>query len=174
MTTIGSVFTHLVRHPGEMLLRRWNWKSALYSSIVRSLLFLFLNLRSGWQAAAGAMMAEFTYRAATAGFYGALTQSFRKVEPRWQGNVVALGLLTVLSHSIEFAIHYTRGTPNLAASIAGSCLFTAISTLFNLHAMRHGVLVTGGEGYTVLEDLRRLPEVLYSLVSAAPRQREAS
>lgn len=169
MTTVGSVLENLVRQPGELLLRRWNWKASLSSSLIRSVLFFAVNIGSGWNAAAGAMVAEFCYRAATAGFYGALTQSFRKVEPRWKGNLAAAMLLMTVSHSTELALHWARGTPNLAASIAASCCFTAISTLFNLHAMRSGVLVTGGEGHGLRTDLKLLPQVFASLLPRAVR-----
>lgn len=116
------------------------------------------------------MGAEFLYRAATAGFYGALTQSFRKVEPRWKGAAVATVLLVGVSHSIEFGIHWLRGTPNLWGSMAASLCFTALSTLFNLHAMRQGVLVTGSEGYSLWTDLRMLPRVV-AMIGAGPRAR---
>lgn len=159
MKTLDQVFWNLWRNPGELLVRRWNWKSALYSSLCRSSLFFAVNLSAGWNAALLAMGAEFAYRSVSAGFYGALTQSFRHVEPRWQGMVAAMVVLVGLSHSIEFGIHWMRGTPNLLGSIAASCCFTVISTAFNLHAMRRGVLVTGTGGHGLLTDLRLLPTI---------------
>jgi hypothetical protein len=163
MHTIGAVLRELRKAPGELLVRRWNWKSALYSSICRSALFFAVNVGAGLGEAAGAMGAEFVYRAATAGFYGALTQAFRKVEPRWHGAVAATSMLVVVSHTIEFAIHWLRGTPNLAGSIGASVAFTAASTLFNLHAMRQGVLVTGAEGKSLGADLRILPSIVAAI-----------
>jgi hypothetical protein len=159
MKTLDQVFAKLWSNPGELLVRQWNWKSALYSSLCRSSLFLAVNLGAGWRAALGAMAAEFAYRSVSAGFYGALTQSFRHVEPRWQGMVVATALLIGVSHTLEFTIHWARGTPNLWASMGASCCFTALSTLFNLRAMRRGVLVTGKDGHSLLTDLRLLPTV---------------
>ena len=41
----------------------WNWKSALYSSVLRGLIFFFANLTAGLHAAEGAMLAEFVFRA---------------------------------------------------------------------------------------------------------------
>ena len=164
MTTISSVLRALWRTPGELLVRRWNWKAALCSSVCRSSLFLFVNLNAGAREAAGAMAAEFVYRALTAGFYGALTQSFRKVEPPWRGDVAATLLLIGVSHTLEFALHLARGTPNLLASIGASIVFTACSTLFNLNAMRQGVLVAGSGGYSLLTDVRLIPGVIAGLV----------
>lgn len=161
MKTVDQVLIGLWRKPGELLVRRWNWKSALYSSLCRSSLFFAVNLSAGWEQAAWAMAAEFAYRSVSAGFYGAMTQSFREVEPKWQAMLAATVLLISVSHSVELAIHWARGTPNLWASIGASCCFTTISTLFNLQAMRRGVLVTGRGGHGLLTDLRLLPSVFF-------------
>jgi hypothetical protein len=158
--TAAAALSTIVRNPHEVLWRQWNWKSALYSSLCRAGIFFAVNATAGYKAAAGAMLAEFTYRAVTAGFYGSLTQSFRRVEPRWHGTACALALLVTLSHSLELLVHWLRGTPNLGASIAASMCFTVLSTLFNLHAMRQGVFVTDHEARSLWEDLRSLPRVL--------------
>lgn len=159
----------MVDSPVELLVRRWNWKSALFSSLFRGGLFFGVNLRAGMDAAVGAMLAEFLYRAATSGFHGALTQSFRKVTPEWHGTLAALILLPLAGHSLEFLIHWARSTPILGGSIAASAGFTLLSTLYNLHAMRQGVLVTGGEGRPLLHDLRSLPRVTLTFLLWMPR-----
>jgi hypothetical protein len=158
--TLRSAFIQLVSDPVSALLYRWNWKAALFSAIFRGGIFFLVNLDAGLQAAAGALTIEFLYRSFTAGFYGALTQAFRKVEPAYQAGV-AVGLgMPVLAHSIEAAVHLVHGTPNLATSIAASVLFTFLSTHFNLYAMRHGVLIAGPEAATLSSDLRNIPAVL--------------
>jgi hypothetical protein len=157
MRTPGEVLAGLWREPVELLVRRWNWKSALCSSICRATIFFVVNSSAGMEAAGRAMAVEFVYRALTAGFYGALTQSFRQVEPKWKAMASAAVLLVGVSHSIEFLLHWARGTPNLAASMAASMAFTLVTTVFNLHAMRRGLLVTGGGGYGLWTDLRMLP-----------------
>jgi hypothetical protein len=106
------------------------------------------------------MLAEFAYRGVTAGFYGGLTQAVSQSHPR--KTAAATGAIVVLSHIVEFTVHWLRGTPNLRASIAASACFTVLSTLFNLHAMRRGVLVTGSGGSSLSEDLRALPRTLAS------------
>jgi hypothetical protein len=121
-----------------MLLRQWNWKSALFSSLIRAAIFFVANLTAGWNAASGAMFAEFLYRAVFAGFYGSLTQAFRKAHPAWAANLTVIILLPLISHSIEFFVHLLRGTPNLKASIIISMCFTAVSTLFNIFSYAPG------------------------------------
>ena len=166
--TVGSALLQLVRNPGELLVRRWNWKSAVLSPLFRSQIFLAVNLRAGWKAALGAMAAEFAYRSLAAGFCGALTQVFRGAEPAWMAGFAVAILLPLVSHSIELLIHWLRGTPNLWASIAASAIFTAISTVFNWYAMRKGVFVVGEGSASLVADLRRIPRILFEFVVLGP------
>jgi hypothetical protein len=166
--TVAQCFRELATRPGELLLRRWNWKSAVFSSIIRALIFFFANIRSGWHAAFGALFAELLYRGVTAGFYGALTQAFGEVEPEWAAGVTVSLLLPVVSHAIEFGVHWLRGTPHLKASIISSASFTILSTLFNVYAMRRGVLVVGYSAGSVGSDMRRIPRLIAGFVACAP------
>jgi len=159
---IADVF----RNPQGVLIARWNWKSAIFSSLTRGAVFFTATASAGLNAALGAMYAEFAYRSITAGFYGALTQNFRRAEPRWQASLAAGVGIPVFSHAVEFAIHSLRGTPNLRATILASICFTIVSTLFNLHAMREGVLVVGENAGSVASDLRALPRTIVSFLTS--------
>ena len=161
------VLRRLVADP-FYLIRHWNWKSATCSSILRAGIFFGANLPAGWRAAAAAMMTEFVYRALTAGFYGAMTQAFRQAEPEWAAGLVVMFLLPVASHSLELTVHLLRGTPKIITSLVSSVVFTALSTLFNLYAMRRGALVVGAEGGSVAADLRRLPRLIVGFTIAGP------
>jgi hypothetical protein len=162
---------------GHLLARRWHWKAAILSAASRGLLFFVVNLGAGLDAAGSAMLAEFTLRAVTAGFYGALTQTFASLQPAWAATLAASLLLPVTAHSVEFALHYVRGTPALAASIGASAAFTVISTQFNLYAMRRGVLIVGAGRLSLAGDLKRLPLVVAGFcaggVTAAARSAAA-
>ena len=166
--SLAGVLRSLVSHPTELLLRRWNWKAALFSSMIRGLLFLGVNAGSGWRAAAAAGAAEFLYRAATAGFYGSVTQSFRRVEPPWHAAVAVLILLPAISHTVEFAIHWMRDTPRLGASIAASLCLTVLSTTFNLYAMRRGALVVGAGERSLWSDIKGLPGLIAGYLASGP------
>jgi hypothetical protein len=155
-------------NPRELLIRQWNWKSAVFSTSIRALIFLFTNLTAGWRAAAGAMAAEFVFRAVTSGFYGSLIQAFRNAEPAWTASLTVLILLPLVPHSLEFGIHLARGTPKLAPSMIASVAFTEISTLFNLYAMRRGALVVGSEASSMAADMRRIPRLIIGFVAAGP------
>ena len=166
--TVFEVFRKLWQCPGELLLRRWNWKSAVVSSLIRAMIFLICNLKAGWLAASGAMLAEFAYRCATAGFYGALTQAFRKVRPIWTANLVVMFLLPLVSHSVELTVHLLRGTPKLFVSIVYSACFTMVSTLFCIYAMRRGAFIVGEESCSAVNDMRRIPGLIAGFVACGP------
>jgi hypothetical protein len=166
--TVISVLTQICRDPLGTLIYRWNWKSAIFSPVFRAMIFFFANLSAGWRAATAAALFEFLYRAPSAGIYGALTQAFRTAHPAWAAGLTTMLLLPLVSHGIEFLLHLARGTPRLGASILASCCFTMLSTLFNLFAMRRGVLVTDVDGGSIGSDLRRLPQVVLAFLLVGP------
>lgn len=168
-TTVSGVCRQLLSDPVRTLLWKWNWKSALFSSTIRAAIFFFTNLSAGLAAAGGAMAAEFAYRAVFAGFYGSLTQAFRRAEPAWKANLTAMVLLPAVSHALELLVHVWRGTPNLSLSIGSSMAFTAISTSYNLYAMRRGALIVGDGSRSVIDDLRRTPGLIFGFLAAGPK-----
>ena len=173
--TALEVFREIRARPGELLIRRWNWKSAAFSSALRAGIFFCVNLPAGRRAALGAMLAEFLYRGVTAGFYGAITQAFGEADPAWTAGLIVMFLLPLVSHSVELCVHLLRGTPNIFGSVAASVAFTALSTLFNLYAMRRGALVVGSGASSVGEDLRRMPGLIVGFVGClfVSRRRQA-
>jgi hypothetical protein len=162
---LGHVLRECVSRPVETLVRRWNYKAAITSATARALLFLAVNTSAGASTALAAAGAEFCYRATMSGFYGALTQHLGRVEPARVGWLAAVIGLPLLGHGGELLLHWTRGTPNLGASLAASMCLTALSTSFNLFAMRRGVLVVGAPGrQTLWRDLCALPSVARDFV----------
>lgn len=155
-----AVIRLVMRHPWQYLLRRWNYKSAVMSSLIRAQLFFVVNLAAGPEAAVAAMLTEFVFRFTMAGVYGALTQAFRHVQPERIATLVAMILLPTVGHSLEFVVHLMRGTPHLAVSIAASVALTAVSTAFNLYAMRRGAFITGEGSGTLWSDLIRVPALM--------------
>ena len=168
--TAGAVLTGLMRHPVRYLVHRWNWKSAVLSSLFRAAIFFFANLVAGWHAALGALLAELMLRGATSGFYGAITEAFSAARPVWAGMMAAMVVLPILNHSLEFLVHWLRGTPKLGLSISASVVFTAFSTAFNVYAMRHGVFTVGSKSKSLGEDFSRMLPLLGQFLLAGPRE----
>lgn len=167
--TVGAVLEELLRHPARLLIERWNWKAAVLSSLLRAAIFFFTNLVAGWHAAVGALLAEMALRTATSGSYGAITEAFSEAQPAWAAMAAALVVLPVMNHSLEFLVHWLRGTPKLGLSMTASVMFTALSTSFNLYVMRHGVLTVGGRSKSLREDLALLLPLLGQFLLAGPR-----
>ena len=165
---LRSALYGLLSRPVELVVRRWNWKAALTSSVVRGLIFFFANIGSGWHAALGAMSAEYLYRAITSGFYGAITQHLGEVEPEWEGAVCAMIVLPLASHSLEFLVHWLRATPHLKTSIVAWLCFTVFSTLFNHYAMRRAAMVVGQHSKSIGHDMRAMPRMITGFVAVMP------
>lgn len=161
---MGEVLARLVRHPGDLLFSRWNWKSALWSALWRGAIFLAVNHRAGWQAASAAVVAEATYRAFVSGVHGAFAQALRHATPWWLSAVVIVVLLPAALQLLEFVIHWAGGTPRLLASVVLSTAFTAVSSLFNWYAMRRGVMLVGVEGRPLADDVREFPRLVVAFV----------
>ena len=87
--TLSEAFRYLLRHPLRVLLVHFNWKTAVFSTLLRCAIYFFTNLSAGPDAAAAALVTEVSYRAILVGLEGALTQTFRQVEPAWQATAGA-------------------------------------------------------------------------------------
>ncbi|WP_031495649.1 hypothetical protein [Bryobacter aggregatus] len=162
--SVHAVLVRLVRHPWREIVLRWNWKSAVTSALIRAVIFFVANLSAGRAAAVGAMEAEFLWRFAVAGFVGSIIQSLRRAEPLWQATLITAVVLPLLNHSIEFLVHYTRGTPKLMTSILASVCFTVIAMLFNAYAMRRGAMIIGKEGRPLWRDLLDMPRLIWGFL----------
>jgi hypothetical protein len=167
--SVGQVLRRFVFAPRKHLLERWNWKSALLSSWLRAAIFFSVNLTAGWAAAVAAMSTELVFRGITSGFYGAISEGLAEAEPPWAAALGVLVAVPLVNHSLEFGVHWLRGTPKLLPSIAASVVFTALSTLFNLYAMRRGALIVGTGRGSLREDLRRSPALLRDFLLCGPR-----
>jgi hypothetical protein len=167
--TIRGVLRWMIASPRDALLARWNYKSAVLSSLFRGAIFFGANLAAGLEAAVAALVTEVCVRGTTAGFYGAATQAFRTVTPPLHGTLAAMVLLPAVAHSLELLVHAWRGTVVLGPSIAASVAFTALSTTFNLFAMRRGVLIVGEGGGSLLSDMVRIPRLVLAFLAAPAR-----
>lgn len=167
--SIADALLSLILNPVESLLLRWNWKAAVTSACVRGGLFFITNLGAGAAAAAGAMSIEAAFYVVASGFYGAMTEAFRRVRPAWVGTLAVMVLIPVINHTLEFALHRTGGTKKLATSIIASISLSMLSNAFSLFAMRRGAFTVGAGRQSLLEDFRQLPRILFDFLAVIPR-----
>jgi hypothetical protein len=166
--SVPAAFADLVSNPRRLLLR-WNWKTALLSACVRGTIFFVSNLGAGLNAAISAMTVEAALFATLAGFYGAMAQAFRRAQPAWAATMTVMILMPAVNHTLEYMLHNANDTEKIAASVATSISLSILSAMFNLFAMRRGVLIVGDERTPLSDDLRRMPLVVFDFVMAVPR-----
>ncbi len=167
--SVPQTLADLLLNPRRRLLLCWNWKTALLSACVRGSLFFVANAGAGIGEAVSAMGVEAALFATLSGFYGALAQAFRLAQPAWAATMTIMGLMPAINHSLEYALHYASGTERLGAGVAASVSLSIISAMFNLFAMRRGVLIVGDERASLIDDLRRMPRVVFDFFMAIPR-----
>jgi len=158
--TVEEALRAVFLRPFDTLVRRWNWKTALFSAALRAPIFFSANVSAGLREATGAAIAESVFRVLTAGIYAACTQALRRAEPAWAAALVLTIAMPFSAHVLEFLLHWLRGTHNLRGSMLGSIAFTIFSTLFNWYAMRNGALLVGEEGRTFAHDMLRMPQLI--------------
>lgn len=166
---VSEVLSGIVRNPGDLVWKKWNWKSALLSSLTRGSIFFSVNLFASLSAAVSALLTELVFRPFMSGFYGAVTEQFSPARPGWAATLVIVVVLPAINHVVELAIHWMRGTQKLGTSVVASIIFSVISGLFNMFAMRRGVLIVGDGRRPLLEDLRRVPLVIFAFLTFVPR-----
>jgi hypothetical protein len=160
---LAQVLAGVLRDPIRTFVINWNWKAALTSALCRASIFFVVNVPAGLMHGVRAMLTEMIFRGVASGVMGSMTQAFSRAQHSW----VALIILPVLGHTLEYLVHRTAGTPRLGQSIVASVAFSVLTTSFNLFAMRRGALIVGTEGQsTLLDDLRRLPGLFVSYLRA--------
>jgi hypothetical protein len=166
--SVPEALVDLLLNPRRRLLLRWNWKTALLSACVRGTIFFIANLGAGLGAALGAMWVEAALFATLAGFHGALAQAFRHAQPAWAATMTVMALVPAVNHALEYLLHYASGTKRIAAGVTASISLSVLSAVFNLYAMRRGVLIVGDERASLIDDLRRMPRVVFDFIMAVP------
>jgi hypothetical protein len=169
MTTVVDVSVELMRHPVRSVIHQWHWKSATLSAVIRGSLFFAANLTDGAGAAARAAAVESALAAPMVGVLAAAIQAYRCAEPRWAATLVTAALIPVLAQIVECAVHWSARTPQFEASMLASIGLSAISTAFNLFAMRRGVMIVGSGARRFRDDLRQIPRLVVAFVLALPR-----
>ncbi len=179
---LGEVLRSLISHPLQII-TRWNWKSALIGACLRASFYftVYQAAKENMRAALTAATVELGFRFFSSGVSGSLVQSFRHATPPWLATSIVTISLPMFSLSVEYITHkvqetYFQGV--LPASqnnarqyaLAFSILFSAVSAMFNLLAMRHGVLLVGAgkETRSLWSDLKKIPALVLEFVTYLP------
>lgn len=179
---VADVFQNLLHHPAQII-TRWNWKSASLGAVLRASFYftVYKASQESWAVTLTAVLVEIFFRFITTGMAGAVVQSFRRATPFWLANVIVSISLPAFSHTVEFITHYAQeryffdifaASENSARqrAFAISVFFSVISALFNLFAMRHGVLLVGAgeETQSFASDIKRMPRMVGEFTAFLP------
>ena len=147
------------------LFRCWNWKSAILSAMIRSIVYLIATMKHGWHSELYAIASEMLYVALTAGLYSAMQQGVLDIQPRWFSNFLIVLGVPASSQAVEYFVHTIAGTPNLKAATISILSFGLISATFHLHIMRRGAMLVGKKSRPFSEDLKRMPVLVGSFIA---------
>lgn len=179
---LTEVLRSLASHPMQII-TRWNWKAALLGAVLRASFYftVYKAAKENMRAALTAAGVELAFRFFTSGVSGSLVQSFRHATPAWLATVVVTITLPIFSHSVEYVTHYVQevyfkgvlpGSENNGRqwAFAFSVLFSALSAMFNLFAMRHGVLLVGAgqETKSLWSDFKKIPALVLEFLTYLP------
>lgn len=142
----------------------------MLSLILRGPIFLVASAHRGYRSAVGALVTESLFCVLTAGFWGAIVQSLRDAEPEWLTGIFLTLVLPALFQTLEYWLHWLRGTPHLRKAEMTSVVVSGLSALFNWYAMRRGTLLVGVGSPRFETDLGRLPGLLLGFLAVVPRK----
>lgn len=142
----------------------WNWKCALLSATVRSLVYLAAMARSGPQGRIAVIGVEMAYVTLTAGIYAGMQQRALSLRSRFCGNLIVVLGVPGLAQFLDWLTHRAVGPAAPPRAIVAAGIFTVVSALFHLHVMRRGVFLTGDAGRTLADDFRRMPRLVLDFV----------
>ena len=179
---LAEVLRSLGSHPLQVL-TRWNWKAAMLGALLRASFYftVYQAARENLKVALTAATVELAFRFFTSGVSGALVQTFRRATPPWLATLIVTLTLPAFSHAVEYVTHYTQevylvgvlpAAENNARqyAFAVSVLFSAISAMFNLFLMRHGVLRVGAgrETKSLWSDIKKIPALVLEFTTYLP------
>ena len=142
----------------------WNWKCALLSATARSLVYLVAMIRTRTPGHLLIIAVEIAYVSLTAGVWAGLQQRALALRSRALGNFCVVAAVPALAQALDWLIHRAVGAPVSERVTVSVCVFSGVSALFHLHAMRRGTFVTGSASRTLVHDFRALPGLVAGFV----------
>lgn len=177
LRTVSEAWLYLINNP-SLFVKKWNYKGAVMSGVVRAPFFFFTFLAGGQglRIALAAGAAQFAFRFIFAGVGGAFIQALRHVEPAWKALVSILVIVPLISHFFEFLVQFafasfTKTNDLTFTAILRSFCVSVFSALFTLYIMRRDVLIVGEEeSESLAKDFTKFPRLIFNFVAFVPNQ----
>jgi hypothetical protein len=138
----------------------WNWKCALMSASVRSMVYALAMARGGQRGSLAVILVEMLYVTLTAGVYAGLQQRALALRARPWGALLIVVAVPALSQALDWLAHWASGAVAPPRATFAVWAFTLVSALFHLYVMRRGAFLTGRGSHTLAEDFRRIPQLV--------------
>jgi hypothetical protein len=135
----------------------WNWKCALMSASVRSLIYALAMARGSQRHSLAVVLVEMFYVTLTAGLWAGLQQRALALRRRLAGALLIVVAVPALSQLFDWLAHWAAGAVAPQRATFAVWTFTLFSALFHLYVMRRGAFLTGRGARSLAEDLRRIP-----------------
>ncbi len=147
----------------------WNWKCALMSAVVRSMVYAIAMMHGTMMVGAlrnglAVIAVEMVYVVFTAGLWAGLQQVALGARHRRFGDLMIVVGVPGLSQLADLLLHLAVGAPMPQRALVSVCVFTLLSALFHRHVMRHGTFLTGERSGSLVEDFRRMPRLVLSFL----------
>jgi len=108
----------------------------------------------------GVVLVEMAYVVLTSGLYAGLQQKALGVRSRVLGNAIIVLGVPWLAQAFDWLAHRAAGAPAPPKATIAVLLYATLSALFHLYVMRRGAFLTGSEGRSLRNDLRRVPRLV--------------
>jgi len=167
--TVTAAIRHVLAHPWDVFVARWNWKAALLGAIFRGLAFALPMAHLVGHDAARTLVIELAFRLVVGGFWGSLLQAFRGARPAWLAGLFVCIALPGTAHLLEFAALQAGHVSHIRTGMTVSIVISIGSLLINLGLMRRGLLITGGDAASLRSDLQRIPAALAAMFRGLAR-----
>ncbi len=112
----------------------------------------------------GVVLVEMAYVTLTSGLYAGLQQKALGVRSRLLGNAIIIFGVPWLAQAFDWLAHRAAGAQAPPKATLAVLFYATISALFHLYVMRRGAFLTGCEGRSLRNDLRRVPRLIGGFV----------
>jgi hypothetical protein len=147
----------------------WNWKAALITAIFRGAACMAALRHVHPHARQHFSVVEMAYVLLTAGIFSAWQQQALGFKPRYFAWLLVVVIVPLTSLGADAIAHSLLDHINAHALGVGALIFTLVSAMFHWHVMKNGVMLVGEQSRSLSSDIRQLPALLLSFVTAPIR-----
>jgi hypothetical protein len=147
----------------------WNWKAALITALFRGAACVAALQHVHPQARQHFSAVEMAYVLLTAGIFSAWQQQALGIKPRYIAWLTVVVIVPFTSLGVDAIAHLLLDHVDAHALGISALIFTLVSAMFHWHLMENGAMLVGEQSHSFASDMRRLPRLALSFVSAPVR-----